>query len=315
VGPSGEEIFTDKYGRVKVQFHWDRDGKNDADSSCWVRVGTNWAGKRFGMIHIPRIGQEVIVDFLEGHPDQPIIVGGVYNAEQMPPFKLPDWKTKSGIRTQATIGGGKNNSNEVRFEDKVGSEQLFLRAEKDMETWVNNDSLERIGRDRHFIVERDVIQQVKRHRETIVKENDKEKIDGDASLTVKGKQKMEVKGGRDITVQGGQKEDITGDLSIKVSGKQQNKVGMAYALDAGTEIHLKGGMKVVIEAGLQLSLKAGASFVDIGPAGVTISGSPLVNINSGGAAGSGSGCSTSSPSSPSEPKEPELADDGTQNVD
>ena len=105
VGPPGEEIFTDKYGRVKVQFHWDRQGKNDANSSCWIRVGALWAGKQWGTIHIPRIGQEVIVDFQEGDPDQPIIVGCVYNAKMMPPYKLPDNKTKSVIKSHSTLGG------------------------------------------------------------------------------------------------------------------------------------------------------------------------------------------------------------------
>ena len=131
VGPPGEEIFPDKYGRVKVQFHWDREHKNDLDSSCWIRVGTFWAGKQWGMIHIPRIGQEVIVDFLEGDPDQPIIVGSVYNAEQMPPYTLPANKTQSGIKSRSSLGGGPPNFNEFRFEDKKGSEEVYLHAEKD----------------------------------------------------------------------------------------------------------------------------------------------------------------------------------------
>ncbi|MCL4402102.1 MAG: type VI secretion system tip protein VgrG [Acidobacteria bacterium] len=111
VGPAGEEIFTDKYGRIKVQFHWDREGKNDIDSSCWLRVATLWAGKQWGIVHIPRIGQEVIVDFLEGHPDQPIVIGSVYNADQMPPYTLPDNKTQSGIKSRSSKGGGTDNFN------------------------------------------------------------------------------------------------------------------------------------------------------------------------------------------------------------
>ena len=115
VGQPGEEIFTDKYGRVKVQFHWDREGKSNADSSCWIRVSTLWAGKQWGMIHIPRIGQEVLVDFLEGDPDQPIIVGSVYNAEMMPPYTLPGEKTQSGIKTRSTLGGDSETFNEFCF--------------------------------------------------------------------------------------------------------------------------------------------------------------------------------------------------------
>lgn len=314
VGPPGEEIFTDKYGRVKVQFHWDRDGMNDANSSCWVRVGSMWAGKRWGMIHIPRIGQEVIVDFLEGHPDQPIIVGSVYNSEQMPPYKLPDYKTKSGIRSNSTANGGRNNCNEIRFEDKIGSEQFFMKAEKDMDVWVQNDCKERIGQDRHVIVERDLKHQVKRHCEMMVTENYKEKIGGDAHLTVTGAQKIAIGGDQNLHVKGGLNEKCDSNLSVTAGGKHQSKAGTVFAIEGGQEVHIKGGMNVVIEAGLQLTIKAGSNFVSIGPAGVAIQGT-LVNINSGGAAGSGSGCSPTSPSAPSEPAEPTLADDGLQNVD
>ena len=142
VGPAGEEIFTDKYGRVKVQFHWDRQGTNDADSSCWVRVGTPWAGTQWGAIHIPRIGQEVLVSFDEGDPDQPIITGSIYNAATMPPYTLPDNMTQSGIKSRSTPGGGADNFNELRFEDKKGSEQIYFHAEKDFDRVVeNNDTL------------------------------------------------------------------------------------------------------------------------------------------------------------------------------
>ena len=118
VGPAGEEIFTDKYGRVKVQFDWDRTGKKDANSSCWVRVATPWAGKQWGAIHIPRIGMEVLVHFQEGDPDQPIIIGSVYNADMMPPYTLPANKTQSGVKSRSTQGGSQANFNELRFEDK-----------------------------------------------------------------------------------------------------------------------------------------------------------------------------------------------------
>src|SRR5262249_34049180 len=115
VGPGGEEIYTDKYGRVKVQFAWDRHGNSDADSSCWVRVATHWAGKGWGIIHIPRIGHEVVVDFLEGDPDQPVIVGSVYNAENMPPYELPKNKTQSGVQSRSSLKGTPQNYNEIRF--------------------------------------------------------------------------------------------------------------------------------------------------------------------------------------------------------
>jgi uncharacterized protein involved in type VI secretion and phage assembly len=129
VGPAGDEIYTDKYGRVKVQFHWDRYGKKDQNSSCWIRVSHPWAGQNWGMIAIPRIGQEVIVEFLEGDPDRPIITGRVYNADQMPPYALPANMTQTGIKTRSTKGGGVANFNEIRFEDKKGAEQVYIHAE------------------------------------------------------------------------------------------------------------------------------------------------------------------------------------------
>jgi type VI secretion system secreted protein VgrG len=271
VGPKGEEIWTDKYGRVKVQFHWDREGKRDENSSCWVRVAQNWAGKRWGVIFIPRIGQEVIVDFLEGDPDQPIITGRVYNAEEMPPYELPREQTKSTIKSNSSKGGG--GFNEVRFEDAKGKEQLFIHAERDMDIRVKNDRREWIGKDRHLIV--------------------------------KGHQRELVEADKHGHVQGNHLEKIDGEMSLQVGGKRSEKVGTVDATEAGREIHLKAGMKVVIEAGMQLSLKGPGGFIDIGPAGITIQGT-LVRINSGGAAGTGSG------SSPADPKDPDVADDGTK---
>lgn len=265
VGPSGEEIYVDKYGRVKVQFHWDREGKYDEKSSCWVRVSQNWAGKRWGAMFIPRVGQEVIVDFIEGDPDRPIITGRVYNGASMPPYALPDEKTKSTVKTYSSKGGG--GFNELRFEDKKGSEQIFIHAEKDKHVRIKHDRKEWIGNDAHLIVKHD----------------QKEEVDGNKHLTVKGDQNEEVKG----------------TVSLKTGQDLQQKVGMKHGLQAGTEVHIKAGMNVVIEAGMSITLKAGGGFVVVGPAGVTISGTPVL-INSGGAAGAGSGCSPHPPEAPTE---------------
>jgi type VI secretion system secreted protein VgrG len=143
VGPSGEEIYSDKYGRVKAQFHWDREGKKDENSSCWMRTSQNWAGKQWGGVFIPRIGQEVIVEFLEGDPDRPIITGRIYNAEQMPPYALPANQTQSGVKSNSSKGGG--GSNEWRFEDKKGSEEIYLHGEKDWTVKIKNNESETIG--------------------------------------------------------------------------------------------------------------------------------------------------------------------------
>ncbi|HUI61212.1 MAG TPA: type VI secretion system Vgr family protein, partial [Steroidobacteraceae bacterium] len=148
VGQSGDEIYTDKYGRVKVQFHWDRYGEKDEHSSCWIRVSQLWAGKTWGGIHIPRIGQEVIVSFLEGDPDQPIITGRVYNGDSMPPYGLPANATQSGIKSRSSKGGSEADFNEFRFEDKKGSEQVYLHAQKNQDIVVENDETQSIGHDR-----------------------------------------------------------------------------------------------------------------------------------------------------------------------
>jgi type VI secretion system secreted protein VgrG len=276
VGPSGEEIYTDKYGRVKVQFHWDREGKYDEKSSCWVRVSHHWAGKNWGTFFIPRIGQEVVVSFLEGDPDQPLITGSVYNAEEMPPYELPANQTRAAIKSMSSKGGG--GFNEIRIEDKKGSEQVFIHGERNFDLRVKNDAFEYIGNERHLIIKKDHFEQV----------------DGDQHLSLKG----------DLN------EKVDGTASLKTGMDLQQKVGMKYALDAGMEIHLKGGVNVVIEAGTTLTLKVGGNFVNINPGGIFIKGT-LVMINSGGAAGSSSGAS---PGVPSPVKEADTAKPGAQST-
>lgn len=272
VGPPGEEIHVDEFGRVKVQFHWDREGKKDDKSSCWIRVSQLWAGANWGAMFIPRIGQEVLVDFLEGDPDNPIVTGRVYNGLNKPPYPLPSEKTKSAIKTNSTPGGG--GFNEIRFEDKKGQEQLFIHAERQQDNRVKSDSLEWIGNERHLIVTKDQLEQVG--------------------------------GDKHLTVTGDQSEKVDGTASLTVGQELQQKVGTRHAIQAGQEIHLKAGMKVVIESGIQISLKVGGNFIDIGPAGVTIKGT-MVMVNSGGSAGSGSGAS---PEVAKLPKEADKAEAG-----
>jgi type VI secretion system secreted protein VgrG len=266
-GKAGEEIWVDKYGRVKVQFHWDREGKRDENSSCWIRVSQAWAGKGWGSMHIPRIGQEVIVEFLEGDPDQPIITGRVYNAVEMPPYDLPAEQTKSTMKSLSSKGGG--GFNEFRFEDLKGKEQIFIHAERDMDLRVKNDRMESIVKNTHLTVGADQF----------------EKITGDTHLSVKGDQN----------------EKVDGTVSLKAGMDLQHKVGMKYGMDAGTEIHLKAGLNLVIESGMSLTLKVGGNFINLSPAGIAMTGT-MVLINSGGAAGTGSG------SSPHPPKDPTEAD-------
>lgn len=260
VGPAGEEIYTDEHGRVKVLFHWDREGKGDENSSCWIRVSQAWAGAKWGAMYIPRIGHEVVVDFIEGDPDRPIIVGRVYHGNNQPPYALPDEKTKSTLKSDSTPGGG--GSNEIRFEDKKGSEQIFIHAEKDQDHRVKHNLRELVGSNKHSIVQHDMY----------------ERVDGDFHQTIKGDQNLK----------------IDGTISREAGMDLQEKAGMKHALEAGMEIHLKAGMNVVIEAGATITLKAGGGFIVVGPAGVAISGTPVL-INSGGAAGTGSGASLTQP--------------------
>jgi len=265
VGPSGEEIHTDKYGRVKVQFHWDRVGQHDEKASCWVRVSQGWAGGGYGMMFLPRIGQEVIVDFLEGDPDRPIITGRVYNADQMPPLDLPAEKTRSTIKSSSSKGGG--GSNEIRFEDKKGEEDLLFHAEKDQDVRVKNDLRETVDNDRHLIVTNNQIELVK--------------------------------GDKHLHVNGDQNEKVEGTISIESGADVQEKVGSNHALEAGSEIYLKAGSNAIIEAGSSITLKVGGNFLVVDSSGVTVSGTQI-KLNSGGSAGSGAGCSPDAPIAPAE---------------
>lgn len=268
-GGDGEEIWVDKYGRVIVLFPWDRAGK----CSCRVRVSQDWAGQGWGAITIPRVGQEVIVSFLEGDPDRPIITGRVYNADQTVPYPLPDNQTRSTFKTRSSKGGGTDNYNELRFEDKKGDEQIFLRGEKDFDTRLKNDIREWVGNNRSLIVTQDQM----------------EKAGGDLHSQVTGNINQKV----------GQ------NLSLQVGQNLYEKSGTNFAHEAGQVIHLKAGMTVVLEAGTELTLKVGGNFIDINPSGITIVGT-MVMINSGGSAGSGCG------SSPTSPKDPDQADDGSK---
>jgi type VI secretion system secreted protein VgrG len=310
VGKAGEEIWVDKYGRVIVQFYWDRLGKKNENSSCWIRVSQPWAGATWGSIWIPRIGQEVIVSFEEGDPDRPLITGRVYNAEEMPPYTLPDYQTRSTFKSRSSKGGGSANYNELRFEDKMGDEQIFINAEKDMDLRVENDSREFIGANRSLIVTTNQLEQIQTDKHLHVQGNHFEKIDGNFSLNVGGNQMESVTGNKSLSVTGNQSESVTGNVSLAVTGNK-DETSMAYAMKTDTTIHLNAGMSAVIEAGVDLTLKVGGSFVDINPSGVYISG-PMVFINSGGAAGSAPDASPQSPDSPTAPKDPDTADDGSK---
>ncbi len=260
VGPSGEEIYTDKYGRVKVQFHWDRLGKKNEKSSCWIRVSEPWAGKNWGAVFLPRIGQEVIVDFLEGDPDRPIITGRVYNAEQMPPYKLPDHQTRSGIKTRSTKGGGGSNYNEIRFEDKKGQEEIHIHAERNLRTMVEADETRTVGGQRTTTIQKDDKLTVK---------------EGDRIVIVEQKDhKTEVSmGNHDTQVK-------MGNRTAKISmGNEEVEVSLGnvtHKAPVGT--YKVEAMTVKVQATAMIELVCGASKITMNP-GMIIMQAPLIKIN------------------------------------
>ncbi len=215
VGPAGDEIYTDRYGRVKVQFHWDRQGSRDEHSSCWMRVSQVWAGAAWGAMYIPRIGHEVVIDFLEGDPDRPLIVGRVYHGANVPPYVLPSEKTKSTIKSDTTPGGG--GSNELRFEDKRAQEEIYLHAQKDWNIEVENDKTQLIGRDESLTVGRD--------RKKHIKNTQWETIDAWKHTKVARDHNEKIGENRSLDVGKNETVDIKGDAGLRVSGKRTTSIG------------------------------------------------------------------------------------------
>jgi type VI secretion system secreted protein VgrG len=271
VGPSGEEIYTDKYGRIKVQFHWDRLGGKNENSSCWVRVAQVWAGKSWGGIFIPRIGQEVIVDFLEGNPDNPIVTGSVYNAEQMPPYELNANKTQSGIKTRSSQKGSAENFNELRFEDKKGEEEIYVHAEKNFTRIVENDDVHKIGFDKKSPGDQKV--DIYNHRKVTLDQ-------GNDELTVKmGNRKATInQGNDDLMVKMGNrtvKVDL-GKINEEAMQAIELKVGQSSIKIDQTGVTIKG-MMIKIEGQMQTDVKGLMTTVS-GDAMMTVKGG-LVMIN------------------------------------
>lgn len=301
VGPKDEEIYTDKFGRVKVQFHWDLYSEANQDTPCWVRVSQLWAGKKWGTTFLPRIGQEVIVEFLDGNPDRPIVTGAVYNGDCEPPYTLPEKAAVSTIKSNSTPKS--TGFNELRFDDKKDEEQVFLHAEKDLEIRVKKDAKEWIGKDQHLWIKENQYELVEKDKHGHVKGDQLIKVEGNLGANVQKDQHVKVGGKSHTAVTGDMIAKVGGNLHENITGNLHAKSGGDVALQAAMNVHLKGGTVVVIEAGTQLSLKAGSSFIDIGPSGISIQGT-MVNINSGGAAGSGSGAQPSDPADPDPAKDP-----------
>ncbi|PSN05848.1 type VI secretion system Vgr family protein, partial [Siccibacter turicensis] len=231
----------------------DRYGTQNDQSSCWVRVSQGWAGGQYGMVAIPRIGHEVVVSFLEGDPDQPIVTGRTYHATNQTPYVLPEHKTRTTLRTKTYKGEG---FNELRFEDQAGKEEIYIHGQKDMNLLIEHDVVWHIKHDQHQTIDND--------RVSRIKANDH------------------------LTVDGESRQHIKGNLSLTVEASLHQKVGQGLLIESGQEVHIKVGNKMVLEAGAEMTVKGGGSFMKIDPSGVSMVG-PVVNINSGGAPGTGSG--------------------------
>ncbi|MEO7254967.1 MAG: type VI secretion system tip protein TssI/VgrG [Casimicrobium sp.] len=258
VGPAGEEIYTNKYSQVKVQFHWDRVGEKNENSSCWIRVSTPWAGEKWGMIHIPRIGHEVVVDFLNGDPDHPLITGSVYNADLMPPYALPDNKTASGIKSRSTKGGSATDFNEIRMEDLKGKEQLYVHAQRNLDTVVEADESRMVGHDRSTRINHDDNRFVVNDDRHVIQANQTNQIDGNQDTKVKGNQSTTVDGNQNNVVHGDRTqtidrnlneetggnhlETVKGNHSFAVSGNENNMI-------MGTQTNLVKGDRTAIITG------------------------------------------------------------------
>jgi type VI secretion system secreted protein VgrG len=262
VGKTGEEIWTDKYGRIKVQFHWDREGKKDENSSCWMRVSTPIAGKQWGWVSLPRIGQEVVVSFLEGNPDRPLITGSVYNANQMPPYTLPANQTQSGLKTRSSKEGVADNFNELRFEDKKGSEEVYFHAEKDFNCVIENNETRKIGLDKKD------------------KGNQTTEIQNDRTTTLnEGNDKLTIKQGDSITKisLGDYKLDIdAGKATITAMTSIELKVG-SNTIKLDQQGITVNGIMVKVDATAKLD--ANSPLTTVGASGVLTLQGTLTKIN------------------------------------
>ena len=304
VGPNNEtsvkdeEIETDNHGRVKVHFHWDRRPEGEG-GSCWIRVSQAWAGTNFGGVFLPRIGQEVIVEFLEGDPDRPIVTGRVYNAAHMPPLELPGEMTKSTVQSRSTKQGGRDNWNGVTFEDTKGSEEFYLQAEKNKRVLVKNDRSENVGHDETISIGNDRTETVGNNEKITIGVDRTDDVGSNETITIGANQKITVNANRsetvlaneDVTVAANRSHTINANDSLKVSSNQTRKVGVtsnemvgaaktstvggAYAITVAGAMNTAVGLVAMEVVGLIKKIIAGSSIE-------LVCGSSSIKLESGG---------------------------------
>lgn len=251
VGPAGEEIYTDQYGRVKVQFHWDRYGKKDETSSCWVRVSTQWAGSKWGSITIPRLGQEVVVTFINGDPDQPLIIGSVYNSANTPPYSLPDNKSMMGMKSRSSKGGDGGTYNELVIDDKKDSEEFRINAQKNYNMKVGKDA------SRHTVG--NTTTKVDGNASTTVAGDTSHSTGGNDSFNVTGNRTAAVKGNQDSTIQGNSTATIVGNSDDSINGNSTLTVGSNNSQSIGANQDLTVGTNQTVSVGVNQETTVGAN--------------------------------------------------------
>ena len=302
VGTSGQEIYTDQYGRIKVQFYWDLLGTNDQNSSCWIRVSQTWAGKSWGAFVLPRIGQEVVVSFLEGDPDQPLVTGCVYNGNNPVPYTLPDYQTRTTLKSNSSTGGG--GSNELCFEDKAGSEEVYFHAQKDLVEVIENSRSTTIN------TSDDTLTIAKGNRaETISQGNDTLTISqgnrsvtisqgndsltisqgnrtvsitqGNESVTIGGTRTVSVTGNESLTAKANVTWDVSGDFTLKVSGNVTIQAGGTLTMKSGTSMTVQSGTSMSVQSGTDMTLQGGTQFTLKGAASGTVDGGGMLAVKGG----------------------------------
>jgi type VI secretion system secreted protein VgrG len=280
---TAEDISVDKYGRIQVTFHWNKPDKKNAHISCPVRVASSWAGKNWGAVHIPRVGQEVVISFLEGDPDRPLVIGSVYNADNMPPYNLPDNKTQSGIKSRSHEGGAAADFNEIRFEDKKDSEELFMHAQKDMREEVENDHFVDIDHDETVNIKNDQTENIKHDRKLTVGNDDKLDVTQNATTTIG--QKFKLSAGTEIElVTGASSIVMKSDGTIEIKGVNIKVTGsMGVKVEGQVEVGIKAGATMDIGAGASLKMHSDAMLEVAGGAMATVKG-PMLTLKGDGMA-------------------------------
>ncbi len=255
VGKAGEEIWTDQYGRIKVQFHWDREGANDENSSCWVRVAQSWAGKNWGVFFLPRMGHEVVVDFLEGDPDRPLVTGSVHNADNMPPYALPDNQTQSTIKSRSSKQGAADNFNEIRFEDKKDEEEIYVHAEKNMNRVVENNDTLKVGFEKCDAGDQTI--DIYNDQSFTIGNDQTGKVEHDQKLDVGNDQTNDIGNDQKTTIGNTCLFEAQTSIELKV-GSSSIKIEPAKITIKTTQLEIKADATAKIEAGATMDIKAGA---------------------------------------------------------